>query len=83
MAISAFCIVYASSAESESPPAESVFDQALEEVGITRSGLSVPEPWESGFITAARLPAVVDALANPLYVAPFAQVFGARFQRLP
>ncbi len=79
MAIGVFCIICTGPVESEDPPAESIFDQALKEAGSDRSDLTVPEPWEDGFVTAARLPAVLDGLANPLCTAPFAQVFGARF----
>lgn len=57
----------------------SILDEALSKLDTTRADLQIPEPWESGYITAARLPAIIDALANPLYTAPFMQVFGARF----
>lgn len=76
LVVAVFCHVEMVTGES---PGVSLLDDALDKTGASRSDLSISEPWESGIITAGRLPAIVDALINPLYTAPFAQVFGARF----
>lgn len=68
------------SAQTATPePAPVILDEALAAAGVTRSELTISEPWEDGYITAGRLPALVDTLVNPLYLPSFMQVFGARF----
>jgi len=56
-----------------------LLDRALMMAGTSRSECSISEPWESGYITGARMPVLVDTLANPFYLPLFTQVFGEHF----
>lgn len=58
----------------------SFLDQILTQSKTDRSLRSIPEPWESGHLSAARMPILEDTLVNPFYVPLLTHVFGSRFR---
>ncbi len=58
-------------------PEISILDTALSLTRNYRTDIRMPQPWELGYVTAGRFPAINDILLNPFYLPPFAHVYGA------